>query len=136
NAGPDGKPGTPDDVAVAGRSVSASTDRRAVSLSLSVALPLGLYHVVVSRDITDVRGNHLASEVTSDFRVIDAVYWINPAGGDWGEPQNWSTGKLPGPLDDVLISTPTAVTITHSRGNDSIKSLLLESPLVLSGGRL
>jgi hypothetical protein len=45
------------------------------------------------------------------------VFWVNPAGGDWNEPSNWSTGMLPGPADDVSIDVPSAeVTITHSTG--------------------
>src|SRR5688572_27623693 len=96
-AGADGNLGTADDVPVAGGNLSASIDRRSATLPLGAALPFGKYRVIVGRDIADLRGNHLATEVTRDFRVIDAVYWVSPGGGDWSEPQNWSTGEVPGP---------------------------------------
>ena len=31
------------------------------------------------------------------------VGWINPAGGNWSNPNNWSTGTVPGLNDDVKI---------------------------------
>ena len=31
------------------------------------------------------------------------VGWINPAGGNWNSPNNWSTGTVPGLNDDVKI---------------------------------
>jgi hypothetical protein len=80
-AGADGKLGTADDVAVSGGNLSARTDGRAATLSLPAVLPFGNYRVIVGRDLADLRGNHLAAEVTSDFRVIDSVYWTNPGGG-------------------------------------------------------
>ena len=50
-----------------------------------------------------------------EARLMPAVVqWINPAGGTWNTPGNWSTGNLPGATDDVVINVPsTNVTITH-----------------------
>ncbi len=48
-----------------------------------------------------------------------------PAGGDWGVAGNWSSDKLPGPQDDVVINAlnPGAI-VTHSQNvTDTIHSL-------------
>jgi hypothetical protein len=66
----------------------------------------------------------------------NTVFWINTSGGDWSTATNWSTGKVPGATDDVVIDEPGNVTITHSGGTDSIHSLQSEDALVLSGGSL
>ena len=64
------------------------------------------------------------------------VNWMNPAGGDWDTPGNWSTGALPGSSDDVVINMP-GITVTHQHNNsDSINSLTSSDPLNLSGGSL
>jgi hypothetical protein len=68
-----------------------------------------------------------------DRTLLSTVNWINPAGGDWDTPSNWSTGKLPGLLDDVVINVPGNVTITHSNFNDAILSLTCNDNLVISG---
>ncbi|MBV9468920.1 MAG: hypothetical protein JOZ57_06705, partial [Abitibacteriaceae bacterium] len=34
------------------------------------------------------------------------VSWNNPAGGDFDEPKNWSTGAVPGNADVVAITLP------------------------------
>ena len=135
-AGADGKPGTADDQLVTGGSVSLSTDQTIATLRFPTPLLLGSYRAVVKGNIADLRGNRLGADVVNDFRVIDAVYWINPGGGDWNNPANWSTGKLPGPDDDVLIATPLPNYVYHSRGENRIKSLVVENPLLLNGGKL
>ncbi len=68
--------------------------------------------------------------------LLDAVRWINPAGGNWGVAANWDAGRVPGAGDDVTINMPGA-TITHSTGTDSVHSLTLTNgTLALSGGIL
>ena len=136
SAGADGVLGTADDVELLSGNRSLESTRTGVTLGFSANFPLGKYRIVIGRDFTDRRGNHLAADVISDFRIVDAVYWIHADGGDWSNPQNWSTGRLPGPADDVLIATSVGVHITHSRGNDSIKSLVSDNPFFLTGGRL
>ncbi|MCA9216911.1 MAG: hypothetical protein KDB27_27770 [Planctomycetales bacterium] len=34
------------------------------------------------------------------------VEWINPDGGSWHDPSNWSTGEVPTEDDDVLLAMP------------------------------
>ncbi|HVC93404.1 MAG TPA: hypothetical protein VND64_06915 [Pirellulales bacterium] len=71
-------------------------------------------------------------------RILATVDWTG-GGGDtsWSNPANWSSApNLPGPNDDVVISAPAGVTITHASGSDSIRSLLSENAFILSGGTL
>jgi hypothetical protein len=75
-------------------------------------------------------------EALEDRWLPSTVSWINTAGGDWATASNWSTNKLPGILDDVVINVPGNVTITHSSGTDLIHSLTSSDTLVVSGGYL
>jgi hypothetical protein len=135
-AGPDGVPGTADDLELTSVTPALSSTSKRVTLQLSAPLALGKYRFIIGTGITDYRGNHLLQGATRDFRVIDAVYWVNPAGGDWSQGTNWSIGREPGPSDDVLISTESPSFITISQGNHTIRSLISEDRLVLTGGRL
>ncbi|HYE61818.1 MAG TPA: hypothetical protein VD997_07455 [Phycisphaerales bacterium] len=38
--------------------------------------------------------------------------WINPAGGSFGNPANWSTNAVPGPQDTARVDLPGTYTIT------------------------
>jgi hypothetical protein len=71
--------------------------------------------------------------------LLSTVSWINPSGGDWDTPSNWSTGALPGPSDDVVINQP-GITVTHSTSAiDTVNSLTIsssQSSLDISGGSL
>ena len=49
--------------------------------------------------------------------------WINPIGGDWNNPANWSTGAVPIPFQDVIIDLAGNYVITSANGV-SIDSLL------------
>jgi RHS repeat-associated protein len=64
-----------------------------------------------------------------------SVSWVGGS-GDWNTPTNWSAGALPGPNDDVVIDQPGVITVTHSSGTRSVKSLLCQETFVLSGGSL
>src|SRR5262249_10696786 len=75
-------------------------------------------------------------EELEDRTLLTMITWINPSGGDWATPGNWSTGPLPGPGDDVVIDISANITITHSSGTDSIHSLTSRDALALSGGTL
>jgi RHS repeat-associated protein len=66
------------------------------------------------------------------------VFWAVDTSGDWIDPAKWSTGSVPGPNDDVVISRSVPVTVTLSAGDQSVHSLESnnQGTLVLSGGSL
>jgi hypothetical protein len=67
------------------------------------------------------------------------VNWIGGS-GDWENASNWqdaTTGMnhVPGPNDDAVINV-AGISVTHSTGADTVKSLTLNDPLSLTGGTL
>ncbi len=69
--------------------------------------------------------------------LLSTVDWISISSGDWDNPSNWSTGKVPGPSNDVVINVSGASpTITIDSGTQSVNSLTAAVPLVISGGSL
>ncbi len=67
-----------------------------------------------------------------------AVSWVINADGNWNVPANWSTGRLPGIVDYVLIDVggPTVRRITHNSGTTEIRSLTSAEDLWVTGGTL
>ena len=63
------------------------------------------------------------------------VVWTGGS-GDWNTAGNWSTGAVPGPTDDVMIGFGPSVTVTHSSGSHTVKSLTSDQVFVLTGGTL
>ncbi len=101
-------------------------------------LPAGDYQLnVVAAGVTDRAGNSLAADFSSQFSLLQAgVFWI---GGDgfWNDPANWSTGAVPGPNDDVLISVPGSVTVQYDGQNEliqQIRSLISDENMIVRGG--
>ncbi len=136
-AGPDGIPGTADDVLVIGGVVSYRDEVNTALLTFSAPLPVGLYRAVVSPPINDLVGNPLAGEFAWTFRVKDPVYWISDADGFWDTPSNWSTGSVPQAGDTVIIDRPASnITVTHRSGTTFLYNLYSAENLVLSGGSL
>jgi hypothetical protein len=88
--------------------------------------------------VTDQVGNPLGTgTITSHFQIAAPVdSWINPGGGDWDTPANWSTGAVPGPSQDVTIKVPGNVVITHSTGTDHVHSIRSTDAFHLTGGTL
>src|SRR5262249_19679637 len=78
----------------------------------------------------------LRLERLEDRAMPSVVTWINPASGDWAEPSNWSTGTLPSANDDVVIAVAGEITVTHSVGTDTIRSLVSQERIALTGGSL
>src|SRR5256885_6499516 len=68
--------------------------------------------------------------------LLSTVSWVNASGGSWSTKENWSGGVVPGQNDDVVIDLPGAITITHSTGIDTIRSLTSQELVTLSGGTL
>jgi hypothetical protein len=70
-------------------------------------------------------------------RIVPTVNWIGGS-GDWSDGSHWSSGVVPGANDDVVISSPTPITVSHAAGADSIHSLIESAgaTLDLTGGSL
>ena len=68
---------------------------------------------------------------------MTTAFWKNNARGNWGIAANWTTGAVPGPLDDVAIVTSSPVTVTFSAGTDKVLSLGMgQGTLAMTGGSL
>ncbi len=63
------------------------------------------------------------------------VTWVGGS-GDWDTATNWSTDSLPGTNDDVVIGAGVSITVTHSTGTDTVRSVQTQQAFVLSGGTL
>jgi hypothetical protein len=123
---------------VAPLGIDLLSEGRLVELRFA-GLAAGDYQLVIDADaVTDLAGNALGPvDVVSEFTLTgEAVTWINPAGGFWDDPANWSGGVLPGPNDNVLIDVPGEVTITHRTGLTIINRLISRESLALTGGTL
>jgi hypothetical protein len=62
--------------------------------------------------------------------------WINPAGGDWDNRNNWSGNFVPKATDDAVIDVP-GIVVTHKSGStDSLHALYCTATLDVSAGSL
>src|SRR5262245_20907545 len=73
-------------------------------------------------------------EQLEDRILLAPVTWIGGS-GDWNDGANWSNGVGPGQDDDATIDV-AGITVTHSTGSHTVKSLTINDPLTLSGGTL
>ena len=92
-----------------------------------------------NQDRDDLNGETTSDSYTSSFTHVDQEHinvWMNPNGGDWNDFKNWSTGIVPGLLDDVVIDQPPTVVITISSEAVEINSLQSRASLVLSHASL
>gem|GEM_PF-3951599 len=65
------------------------------------------------------------------------VSWTSLYDGGWQNSSMWSSYPyLPGADDNVIISAPTQVRVTHGYGDDQINSLTCSNTLFLAGGLL
>jgi hypothetical protein len=76
-----------------------------------------------------------------ETRTLPAtITWMNLAGGSWETASNWSSGALPGPADDVIISSlNSGAVVTHASDNTSIHSLTVSTStgsINMAGGAL
>jgi alpha-tubulin suppressor-like RCC1 family protein len=104
SAGPDGKLGTADDVAVPGGVFTGGT--ASVTLDFPAPLPEGLYRAVVSGSVKDLVGNALGADYTWDFAVSEDNVWLGGR-GLWSDPSKWSYGMAPVPGDAVVFPAGT-----------------------------
>src|SRR5262245_46907101 len=78
-----------------------------------------------------------AFDILEDRIMLSTVTWIGGT-GDWNTATNWSDGvsnRLPGPDDDAVINV-AGISVTHSSGSHTVKSLTINDPFTLSGGTL
>src|SRR5258706_13308558 len=68
--------------------------------------------------------------------VKEGLTWIGQVSGPWHGASNWISGQVPGPTNDVFISAPPGVTITISQGSNVVNSILVNTPLRITGGSL
>ncbi len=59
------------------------------------------------------------------------VHWVAPTSGSWHDPENWSTGAVPGPGDEVIIEGGGFLEVTVSQPVE-IASLLLDAAVCTS----
>jgi hypothetical protein len=78
-------------------------------------------------------------EALEDRFLPSTVTWINPAGGDWDTPSNWSTGQVPGAGDSVVIDlgSQNGFTVSHSASvADAVTSISSQDAIRISNGSL
>ncbi len=69
--------------------------------------------------------------------MLSAVSWTSATSGSWDVASNWSTDKVPGAGDDVVIHVAGASpTVTISSKVESVHSITADDPLAISGGGL
>ena len=69
--------------------------------------------------------------------VPSTVRWDGGGGDfDWNNRFNWDSDALPTGADDVIIDVAGEITVSHSSGTNSIRSLQSQETLSLSGGSL
>lgn len=62
------------------------------------------------------------------------VLWNTDASGLWMTPSNWSSGAIPGAVDDVVLDRPSAnptITFTSNQPGYGVRSLLVNETLEL-----
>jgi autotransporter-associated beta strand protein len=104
---------------------------------------VGSFNGLRDGDTFNVDGALFQINYTSNRVVVTnrSVLWNNANGGNWATAGNWSSGRLPGPADDVVIRSLSAgATITYSSGSTAVHSLTVSSnnpvTLAVSGGSL
>ena len=62
--------------------------------------------------------------------------WTGAGGDDsWHNRTNWSTLTVPGAADDAVINAP-ALTVVHSNGNTTVRSLQCATAFSITGGTM
>jgi hypothetical protein len=112
------------DVELPLRNLQLRGDGRIVQLAYD-PLSSGDYTFTIdAASATDRAGNPLGGGVvTSSFRLAEfRNVWTGAVNESWDNPGNWSAGKVPGPLDDVVIDKEGtyAVELNANAAVDSI----------------
>src|SRR5438552_584436 len=81
---------------------------------------------------------HPSFDILEDRILMSTVAWVGGS-GDWNTVDSWRddamVNRLPGPDDDAVIDVAN-ISVTHSTGSDTVKSLTINDPFTLSGGTL
>ncbi|NNF16728.1 MAG: hypothetical protein HKN70_08265, partial [Gammaproteobacteria bacterium] len=62
--------------------------------------------------------------------------FINPLGGSWHDPANWSLGEVPDSRHSARIDIGAGVTVEYSTGVSEIAALRSGTEMIFSGGEL
>ncbi|HEV3023943.1 MAG TPA: hypothetical protein VGX76_15820 [Pirellulales bacterium] len=82
------------------------------------------------------RAARLQLERLEDRLVLSTDTWSSPRSGSWSTAGNWSTGAVPQPNDDVVISGAANLMVTLN-GSTTVNSLTLtEGTLKVASGTL
>ena len=77
----------------------------------------------------------LANTLTS--ALATTVLWTGSGDGtSWADPANWSSGAVPGQINEVIITGGTATNVVIASGNIIIQSLQCAKALTIIGGAL
>ena len=87
---------------VPGGTLPFRNENNAVVLNFSPPLPDGLYGVLLTTNVTDLAGNHLASPYAWFFHVGNATFWARLQAGSWTDLANWSSGIVPPANENVV----------------------------------
>jgi hypothetical protein len=125
SAGPDGQPGTADDVRMAG-AFSMPTGTPVARLDFSPPLPPGTYRARVAGTVSDGAGNTLGTNVTWDFTVVRL---------DLGAGAVTRNGVLAGPFaaDEFLLVVSGNDPIAFSNPNQLDITLFAPDGSVIGG---
>ncbi|HRF11814.1 MAG TPA: Ig-like domain-containing protein [Candidatus Accumulibacter phosphatis] len=125
--------------AIAVDSIAVAQNGASVQITLPT-LAEGKYQMILDQSaITDRAGNALGAGETSlaHFEIVPAtIEWVNRSGGDWNNPANWDEGRLPTANDDVIVDALPGAVLSISSGNISVRNLLTNIPVQLSGGTI
>ncbi|MBE7500912.1 MAG: Ig-like domain-containing protein [Verrucomicrobiales bacterium] len=132
-AGADDRFGTADDTPLTSEPVMMGGN--AYALMTPQPLPVGLYQVTATTNVTDVFGNRLLTPAVWDFG-IRPLLTLAGSGALWSADSrtatNWSSGAIPTRNDILDLSLPGGVTIA-SRCDVEAYSLIARNPMHFDG---
>ncbi len=71
---------------------------------LSVLVSLAATCATRAQEGDGARSSDVTEPASDESVGSDEVYWVNPAGGLFGEGSNWTGGSAPGSLDAAIFS--------------------------------
>ncbi|MBN9692108.1 MAG: hypothetical protein J0M24_17835 [Verrucomicrobia bacterium] len=113
---------------------------RILRLSPDEVLPPGRYQLqLAAGSVTSASGLALELPVILEFELRPnpaVVNWVSDQDGDWSNPANWSTGRVPGPGDLVVIDRPQSDPTILIDANVTIAGLRCREGLILDNRSL